>query len=54
MTTIIKTERLMLRTWKKEDVAAYFQINQDPKVFEFLRVLNNIDGGWVSSTDEAG
>jgi RimJ/RimL family protein N-acetyltransferase len=37
MTTIIETERLILRTWKKEDAEAYFQINQDPKVIEFLR-----------------
>ncbi len=25
MTTIIETERLILRTWKKEDAEAYFQ-----------------------------
>lgn len=37
MTTIIETERLILRTWRKEDAEAYFQINQDPKVIEFLR-----------------
>jgi RimJ/RimL family protein N-acetyltransferase len=37
MTTIIETERLILRTWKTEDAEAYFQINQDPKVTEFLR-----------------
>ena len=36
MTTIIETERLILRTWKKEDADPYFQINQDPKVMEFL------------------
>lgn len=36
MTTIIETERLILRTWKKEDAATYYQINQDPKVIEFL------------------
>jgi RimJ/RimL family protein N-acetyltransferase len=36
MTTIIETERLILRTWVKEDAAPYFQINQDPKVTEFL------------------
>ena len=29
MTIIIETERLILRTWKKEDAEAYFQINQD-------------------------
>lgn len=37
MTTIIETKRLILRAWKKEDNQAYFQINQDPKVIEFLR-----------------
>lgn len=37
MTTIIETKRLILRTWNKEDAEAYFQINQDPKVIEFLR-----------------
>jgi RimJ/RimL family protein N-acetyltransferase len=37
MTTIIETERLILRTWKKEDARSYFQINQDPMVIEFLR-----------------
>ena len=36
MTTIIQTERLILRTWKKEDADPYFQIHQDPKVIEFL------------------
>lgn len=37
MATIIETERLILRTWQKEDAEAYFQINQDPQVIEFLR-----------------
>lgn len=36
MTTIIETNRLILRTWKQEDSEAYFQINQDPKVIQFL------------------
>ncbi|AIL65663.1 hypothetical protein NOVO_06565 [Rickettsiales bacterium Ac37b] len=36
MTIIIETERLLLRTWKKEDADIYFQINQDLKVIEFL------------------
>ena len=34
---IIQTERLILRTWKTEDASAYYQINQDPLVIEFLR-----------------
>lgn len=33
---IIETERLILRTWKESDAEAYFTINQDPKVLEFL------------------
>ena len=33
---IIETERLILRTWKEEDTKPYFDINQDPKVIEFL------------------
>lgn len=37
MTTIIETERLILRTWKKEDADPYFQINQNPKIIEFIR-----------------
>jgi RimJ/RimL family protein N-acetyltransferase len=37
MTTIIETPRLILRTWQNEDVNAYYQINQDPKVIELLR-----------------
>lgn len=34
---IIQTERLILRTWEPEDAQAYYQINQDPLVIEFLR-----------------
>ncbi|MDI9818331.1 MULTISPECIES: GNAT family N-acetyltransferase [unclassified Legionella] len=33
---IIETERLILRTWKEEDIKIYYQINQDPRVIEFL------------------
>jgi hypothetical protein len=36
MTIIIKSERLNLRTWRKEDANVYLQINQDLKVIEFL------------------
>jgi len=34
---IIETDRLILRTWRKEDTEAYHKINQDPRVIEFLR-----------------
>ncbi len=33
---IIETERLILRTWQDSDVDAYYHINLDPKVTEFL------------------
>jgi RimJ/RimL family protein N-acetyltransferase len=33
---IIETDRLLLRTWKEKDVEAYYLINQDPQVIEFL------------------
>ncbi len=33
---IIETNRLVLRTWKDEDAEAFFRINQDPKVIEYL------------------
>lgn len=33
---IIETERLILRTWKEEDIKPYFDINRDVKVIEFL------------------
>lgn len=39
MTTIIETERLVLRTWNKEDAEEYFQINQDQKVNELRGAL---------------
>lgn len=33
---IIETDRLILRTWKEADSDIYFQINQDPRVIEYL------------------
>lgn len=33
---ILETSRLTLRTWRDADAEAYYQINQDPKVLEFL------------------
>lgn len=33
---IIQTDRLILRTWQKNDTQAYFDMNQDPKVIEHL------------------
>jgi len=34
---VIKTDRLILRTWEDKDINDYYQINQDPKVIELLR-----------------
>ncbi len=36
MSIIIETERLILRTWKEEDIEPYFLINQDSKVLKYL------------------
>jgi RimJ/RimL family protein N-acetyltransferase len=36
MVNVIETERLILRTWKDQDVEAYYLINQDDNVMEFL------------------
>jgi len=33
---IIETERLLLRTWKEEDVEPFYQVNQDSRVLELL------------------
>jgi RimJ/RimL family protein N-acetyltransferase len=36
MPKIIETSSLILRTWETSDIKAYYKINQDPKVTEFL------------------
>ncbi len=39
--TKIETERLILRSWREEDVEIFFEINNDEKVIEFLpKALN--------------
>ena len=43
MATIIETERLTLRTWRKEDTDPYFQINQDPQVMEYFPGLQDLE-----------
>ena len=40
---VIETKRLILRTWNDEDIDAYYLINQDPKVVEFLLKISSID-----------
>jgi RimJ/RimL family protein N-acetyltransferase len=33
---ILKTERLLLRSWREEDLAPFTELNADPKVMEYL------------------
>lgn len=33
---VIRTPRLVLRGWRREDAPAFYAINQDPRVHEFL------------------
>ena len=33
---VIETDRLILRTWRAEDAEAFYQLNQDPHVQEYL------------------
>ena len=33
---VIRTSRLVLRGWRREDAPAFYAINQDPRVHEFL------------------
>ncbi|MBX9585945.1 MAG: GNAT family N-acetyltransferase [Gammaproteobacteria bacterium] len=56
MTTIIETERLILRAWEKEDAEGFFQINQDPKVIEFLRGPLTMDqvNDFISAVNSQG
>lgn len=36
MDKTIKTERLLLRPWKEEDLEPFAQLNADPKVREYF------------------
>ncbi|VHO04206.1 GNAT family N-acetyltransferase [Candidatus Rhabdochlamydia sp. T3358] len=38
---IIQTERLILRPWKKEDLACLQSLNQDPRVMEYFPSLKS-------------
>jgi RimJ/RimL family protein N-acetyltransferase len=51
---VIETERLILRTWQAEDADSYFQINQDPKVIEFLAGSMSIEQvyDFITKTNE--
>jgi RimJ/RimL family protein N-acetyltransferase len=35
-TTVLTTERLVLRTWRQDDLPAFAALNEDPAVMEFL------------------
>ncbi|MCX7122449.1 MAG: GNAT family N-acetyltransferase [Gammaproteobacteria bacterium] len=39
MTSILETERLILREWKDEDIPVFVAMNQDPRVMEFFPAL---------------
>jgi RimJ/RimL family protein N-acetyltransferase len=39
MADSLRTARLLLRPWRDADVAAFEELNADPEVMEFLRVL---------------
>lgn len=41
--TVIETERLLLRTWKEADVEPCYEMNQDPRVIEFLPTWARLD-----------
>ena len=40
---ILETERLILRTWDEGDLDAYYQINQDQRVTEFLLITPTME-----------
>lgn len=39
----IETERLVLRQWRKEDIALFAQMNADSKVMEFFPAIKSYD-----------
>jgi RimJ/RimL family protein N-acetyltransferase len=39
MANSLRTARLLMRSWRDEDVAAFEELNADPEVMELLRVL---------------
>ena len=43
MSKIIETDRLILRTWRDEDLESMLAINQDPKVMEYFPELQDLD-----------
>ena len=57
---VIETERLILRSWEADDAEAYYRINQDAKVIEFLlgplsiQQVNNFIGGMNQQFEETG
>tara|TARA_Y100000588_G_C14122144_1_gene867773 strand:+ start:659 stop:1234 length:576 start_codon:yes stop_codon:yes gene_type:complete len=43
MATILETKRLILRTWRGDDLDPMFRINQDLKVMEYFPALVNME-----------
>lgn len=40
---ILETDRLILRTWRDNDLQPMFEINQDPKVMEYFPTLKSLE-----------
>lgn len=40
---ILKTDRLILRTWNDHDLKPMFEINQDPNVMEYFPALQDLE-----------
>lgn len=40
---ILETDRLLLRTWRDDDLEPFFAINQDPQVMEFFPSLQDLE-----------
>lgn len=38
-TTVLETDRLLLRQWKEQDIPIFAEINSDPVVMEFFPAL---------------
>ena len=47
---IIETERLLLREWEAQDLQPFANINQDPKVMEFMPSLLTLEetSNWIN------
>src|SRR2546430_876017 len=41
--SVIKTERLMLRHWREDDLKAFAQLNADSRVMEYFPSVNSFE-----------